>query len=459
MNKIALASLLIFTFNSYAQNIEKTGSDSAKMEELKEQIKTEILQELSEGSPSEEEEEAEEGAPSLLRWSRFGLNGYGVVNYYNYDYDTDPNLKDKLDAERLNLYLTYKFSDRISFKSEIEFEHGGTGASLEFDNQEEFGEFEQEIEQGGEVKVEQINIDFKIRSYFNIRAGRLKMYVGLAQNLDEPTHYFTTHRQEMENEILPLGWYENGLELYGTFARRFNYKFYVVSGLDASGFSSRSWIKTGYQTRFDMVNAESFAFAGRLDYKFGYSKNTYVGVSAYINNAAANRPKNDMDESAYVTLTEAHLTYDERNLRFNTMFLYGNLENSNIVSNKNANLSNKLGVKRNPVGKNALGFSAEIGYDIMPLLNNTSSQRFYPFARYDYYDTMQDTEGSIVDNPRWQRSVITGGFNWFVFPEIAIKAQYSDRRLGSENYNQSTLQYTGEKQHERTFSLGLGFEF
>lgn len=459
MNKITLAAVLLFTLQSYAQNIEKSDPDSAKMEELKEQIEAEILQELSEGSPSEEEEETEEGAPSLLRWSRFGLNGYGVVNYYNYDYDTDPNLKDKLDAERLNLYLTYKFSDRISFKSEIEFEHGGTGASLEFDNQEEFGEFEQEIEQGGEVKVEQINIDFKIKPYFNIRAGRLKMYVGLAQNLDEPTHYFTTHRQEMENEILPLGWYENGFEFYGTFARHFNYKVYVVSGLDASGFSSRSWIKWGYQTRFDMVNAESFAFAGRLDYKFGYSKNTYVGVSAYINNAAANRPKNDMDESAYVTLAEAHLTYDERNLRFNTMFLYGNLENSNIVSHKNANLSNNLGVKRNPVGKNALGFSAEIGYDIMPLLNSASSQRLYPFARYDYYDTMQDTEGSIVDNPRWQRSVITGGFNWFVFPEIAVKAQYSDRRLGSENYNQSTLQYTGEKQHERTFSLGLGFEF
>lgn len=458
MNKITLVLFLVFSLKGYTQGVKGSKLDSAEKEELKNDIKADILEELS-GEEDQEEAEEEEGDPSLFKWSKISLNAYGVINYYNYDYDTDPNLKDKFDAERLNLYLGYKFSDKIRFKSEIEFEHGGTGASLEFDNQEEFGEFEQEIEQGGEVKVEQINIDFRIAPYFNVRAGRLKVYFGLAQSLDEPTYYFTTHRQEMENEILPLGWYENGVEFYGSFAKRFDYKLYVVSGLDASGFSSRGWIKSGYQTRFDMVNAESFAFAGRLDYRFGAGSKNYIGVSAYLNDAAANRPKNDMEETAYVSLAEAHINYDKNNLRFNSMFLYGNLENSNIVSNKNANLSNKLGVKRNPVGKNALGFSAELGYNIMPLLDEGSSQKLYPFGRYDYYDTMQDTEGSIIDNPRWQRSVITGGLNWFVFPEIVVKAQYSDRRLGSENYDQASLQYTGEKQHEKTFSLGLGFEF
>jgi hypothetical protein len=31
--------------------------------------------------------------------------------------------------------------------------------------------------------------------------------------------------------------------------------------------------------------------------------------------------------------------------------------------------------------------------------------------------------------------------------------------LGSENYNPSTLEFTGEKQHEKTFSAGIGFKF
>lgn len=431
---------------SYSQQL-----DSITLKKIKEQVKAELKEEIKNDLKKENK--------SLFNWSDFSLRGYGAINYYNYNYDTDPNLKDKFDAERLNLYLEYKFTDKISFKSEIEFEHGGTGSTLELDTQEEFGEFEREIEKGGEVKIEQAHINFQIKPYFNIRAGRMKVYFGLHQTLDTPTRYFTTHRQEMENEILPLGWYENGIEFYGTFAKRFSYRFYIVNGLDASGFSSRSWIKGGYQQKFEMVNGESFAFAGRLDYKFGKHKDTFVGIAGYINDASANRPKNDMKESAYVTIVEGHVSYNEGNLRFNAIGLYGNLENSNIVSQKNANLSNNLGAKRTPVGKNAVGFSAEIGYNILPMIKPNPKHMLYPFMRYDYYDTMFDVEGTVVDNPRWERSSITGGFNWFVHPQIVLKAHYSDRRLGSQDYNLSTLEYTGKKQHERTFSTGIGFYF
>ncbi|GAA3658150.1 autotransporter outer membrane beta-barrel domain-containing protein [Flavivirga jejuensis] len=445
--RLVILFFMLTTSIFYSQ----TTIDSITVNAIKEALKEEIKEELKAALNSK--------ATSKNRWDKLSLRGYGVINYYSNNYDTDPTLTDKFDAERLNLYLEYQFSDRISLKTEIEYEHGGTASSVDLDTQEEFGEFEQEIETGGGVKLEQVHINFKIKPYFNIRAGKIKMYFGLHQNLDTPLQYFTTTRQEMENAILPLGWYETGVEFYGTFAKRFNYRAYVVSGLDASGFSSRGWIKEGYQQRFEMVNAESFAFAARLDYKFGTHKDTYLGIGGYINDSAANRPKDDMSESAYVTLVEGHITYNENNLRFNVIGLYGNLENSNIVSLRNANLSNNLGVKRTPVGKNALGFSAELGYNILPLIKTDSKQMLYPFMRYDYYDTMQDVEGSIIDNPRWERNTITGGLNWFVHPQIVVKMQYSDRRLGSENYDFSTLELTGKKQHDRTFSTGVGFKF
>lgn len=429
----------------------QTVMDSTAVAQLKKEIKQELRAEMRADSSLQK-------AP-VFSFKNFSLKGYGAMNYYHFDFDTDPSLKDKIDLERLNLYLGYSFTENISLKSEIEFEHGGTGASIGYDTQEEFGEFEDEIEKGGSVKLEQLYVDFKIAPYFNVRAGRMKVYFGLTQKLDEPTSYFTTYRPEMENEILPLGWYENGISFYGTFAKRFSYKAYIVSGLDASGFSSRGWIKNGYQQRFEMNNAESFAFAGRLDYHFGTNDHTFVGVAGYVNDAAANRPKKDMRQSAYVTMVEGHVSYDEKNLRFNAVALYGNLENSDIVSQKNANLSNNLGVKRTPVGKNAFGVSVEAGYNILPLLVTNTSQKLYPFLRYDYYDTMQDVEGAIVKNPRWQRSAITGGLNWFVHPQIVVKAHYSDRKLGSENYDPSTLQFTGSKQHEKTFSAGIGFTF
>ncbi len=429
----------------------QTVMDSSAVAQLKKEIKQELRAEMRADSSLQK-------AP-VFSFKNFSLKGYGAMNYYHFDFDTDPSLKDKIDLERLNLYLGYSFTENISLKSEIEFEHGGTGASIGYDTQEEFGEFEDEIEKGGSVKLEQLYVDFKIAPYFNVRAGRMKVYFGITQKLDEPTSYFTTYRPEMENEILPLGWYENGISFYGTFAKRFSYKAYIVSGLDASGFSSRGWIKNGYQQRFEMNNAESFAFAGRLDYHFGTNDHTFIGIAGYVNDAAANRPKKDMKQSAYVTMVEGHVSYDEKNLRFNAVALYGNLENSDIVSQKNANLSNNLGVKRTPVGKNAFGVSVEAGYNVLPLLVANTSQKLYPFLRYDYYDTMQDVEGAIVKNPRWERSAITGGLNWFVHPQIVVKAHYSDRKLGSENYDPSTLQFTGSKQHEKTFSVGIGFTF
>ena len=42
----------------------------------------------------------------------------------------------------------------MRLEAELEFEHGGTGITMEFDKLEEFGEFEMEVEKGGEVIVE-----------------------------------------------------------------------------------------------------------------------------------------------------------------------------------------------------------------------------------------------------------------------------------------------------------------
>ena len=379
-------------------------------------------------------------------WSHFTLKGYGVVNYYAYDWDTDTTRRNAFDAERLNLYLGYHFNENIIFKSEIEFEHGGTGVTKEYDVFEEFGEFETEVEAGGEIKLEQAHIFFKIRPWLNARVGRLKVYVGLASKMDEPIEYSTTYRQEMENELLPLGWYENGIEISGKLGKKRNweYKLYLVSGLDGTGFSSRNWIKRGHQTRFEMVFADAVAFAARLDYFFG--EKNFVGISSYLGNSTPNRPKHDLSVDAFVSVTDFHFRYQKDAFKLRGMFLYGILQNSDRVSEANRNLSNNLNVKRSPVGSAALGMYIEAAYNMLSIWDKKKVLDI--FARYDYYDSMYKVEGIIFDNPRWERSVITGGFNYFPHEQIALKALYSVRKLGLVDRNL-----------ERTFSLGIGFEF
>ena len=382
---------------------------------------------------------------------RLNFSGYGVVNYYGFDWETLPDKRNALDVERFNVYLHYDFTDNIQLKSEVEFEHGGTGVTMAFDPLEEFGEFEQEVEKGGEVVLEQINLLFKIKPYFNIRAGKMRFYMGNASKHDEPGEYFTAYRSEVENTILPLGWYETGIELSGDLPLRpsktfpfLSYKAYVVSGLDNTGFSSLNWIRRGYQTRFETINADNLAYALRLDYVF--AEDSELGFCFYAGNGSGNRPKDDFTAPAWVTYGDIHFSYDGYPWRTRAYGMIGHLQNSEALSAANRNLSNNLDVKRTPVAEMAGGAYFEGAYDLLYLTDIKEKAKLYLFARLEWYDSMLRTQGTVSDNPRYERKIWTAGINYFPADHIVIKAHYASSALGS-----------GEQ--DNTFALGFGFDF
>lgn len=372
---------------------------------------------------------------------------YGVVNYYNFDWDTDPDMRNAFDTERLNIYLKYNFNEKIQLKTEFEFEHGGTGITMELDKFEEFGEYETELEAGGAVKLEQLNILFLYKTWLNVRIGRVKLYMGNASKLDTPTQYFTGYRSAMESALLPMGWYENGIELLGDFGKnkQFSYKLFLVNGLSSVGFTSANWIKRGHQTRFETINTNSLAFSSRFDYNLKNSG--YIGFSTYVGNANDNRPKTDLDHiKGTVGILDFHTNIETENLKFRAMILIGNLQNSDKITAANKKLSNNLNVKRTPVAKNALGYYAEFGYNILALSKKPTHKKLFLFGRYDFYDSMHKTAGEVFDNPRWERSVITAGVNYLIHPDINLKAHYAVNTLGLSTENK-----------EKTFLLGMGF--
>jgi hypothetical protein len=377
----------------------------------------------------------------------FDIRGYGVVNYFAFDWDTDPGRRNKMDVERLTLYPSYRLNTRFRLDAEIEFEHGGTGVTLEFDPLEEFGEFEQEVEKGGEVLLEQLNVSVAFEPEINLRVGRLKVPFGLQSVNDEPTEYFTTTRSESESNIVPVNWYEDGLQLWGALGERrpLVYVLSLVNGLDSSAFSSSSWVVRGNQKRFEQVNAEDLALAARLDYE--PLEGARVGVSGYYGDSADNRPKPDLQADAHVGIVSGYGSFERGPLVVRGLVIYGHLENADLVSTANRNLSNELNVKRTPVGSEAFGWYVEGGYDVLELLAR-SHQQVVVFGRLDRYDTMAAVTGDVFDNPRWDRTVYTAGFNWLPIEEVVVKGQYAHRELGTDTAND-----------EETFSLGIGFEF
>jgi hypothetical protein len=378
---------------------------------------------------------------------RFKLKGYGSLNYFNYDWETDPARRNAIDVERLVLYPGYVYNEQFQIKGEIEFEHGGTGITKEFDRFEEFGEFETEVEAGGEVLLEQLHIVYSPKTNLHFRFGKFKLPFGITSVEDEPTDYFTTLRSPAMAALIPTNWYETGLQVFGTLGeeQKLSYALSLVNGLDATEFSSANWIMRGAQGKFETVNAENFALALRLDYEL--KEEWMVGFSGYIGNSSDNRPKPDLNADAYVSIIDGHLMIEEGPFTFRAMGLYGHLQNSDLVSQANRNLSNNLNVKRTPVASAALSYYGELAYDVSQLLD--IPDRLDLFGRYEFYDSMYRVEkGAISDNPRWERTAYTAGFNYKPIDQIVFKAQYTHRVLGISDNN-----------IENTFSAGIGFEF
>ncbi len=371
---------------------------------------------------------------SNLNKKNYHISGAGAMNYYHFDWQTDTVKRDGIDNERFVLELEYEWTAKIGLNVELEFEHGGTGSAVEFDRFEEFGEFEFDISKGGEISIEQMNLQFCPRKNFTLQLGRVKVPFGRMFLQSEPTEYLTAINSEMENFLLPENWTENGLLAAYTLGKSQQLKLYLafVNGLDCSAFNSANFIKRGNQARFELANAENFAFSFRADYQM--SANLLVGAAFYGGNTADNRPKPDLRIAAPLLLYETHILYQSGLFAANALFFYGSLGSSEELSNRNRNLSNNLNVKRTPVGAAALGCFAELGLHIINRNGGIFSHpnhRLTLFGRYDYYDTMFKTEGAIFNNPRWERQTLTAGLNFQIIPNVQLKTQYSHRTVGA----------------------------
>ena len=124
---------------------------------------------------------------------RLTIGGYGEValtrNFFSdnvYRYSHPDNYRDdpshgRFDIPHAVIYLGYDFGKGWTMQTEIEFEHTGTGTAVEKEFTEA-GEWETEIEKGGEVELEQFWIQKSFAPQLNVRLGHLVVPVGGLNN-------------------------------------------------------------------------------------------------------------------------------------------------------------------------------------------------------------------------------------------------------------------------------------
>lgn len=169
---------------------------------------------------------------------RTTVGGYGELHYNNLD------SKKEASMHRAILFLGHRFSDRITFFSELEVENAQAG----------------EGKSGGEVSMEQAYLNFALTDNLSVNAGVLLVPVGILNEVHEPPTFYGVERNPVETNIIPTTWREAGVGVSGKIVPGLGYDLMATSGLKVNNTYS---IRGGRQNARAAV-ANDLAYTARL---------------------------------------------------------------------------------------------------------------------------------------------------------------------------------------------------
>ncbi|MEN9724285.1 MAG: hypothetical protein RJB38_2271 [Pseudomonadota bacterium] len=366
--------------------------------------------------------------------SGVSLGGYGELQYYNYSKTKDSGASsgknDQVNLQRLVMYLGYKFSDRMLFNSELEFEYGSSSGNREG--------------QTGSWGVEFAYVDFLFSPDLNLRAGNLLVPMGFVNELHEPTIFLGVRRPDVERAILPTTWREVGAGFFGDVGS-WTYRTYLISGFDAGGcrgssctsaspdgFSSGG-IRDGRQNG-SRATAEDWAWVSRLDY--APAPGSVFGFSAYLGDSGQDQTTESTPD-VLTRIGEIHAEIRQGGFEFRALGAMTWISN---VAELNAA---KSLTGTSSVGSRQYGFYGQLGYQLSALGLRASVT---PFIRFEQWDTQARVPGGFARNPANLQRSVTTGLQFKPVDQVVVTADYQNfgnaAGLGIDQFN-----------------LGLGFIF
>lgn len=345
------------------------------------------------------------------------VGGYGEVHYTN---ATGPNTPGEINVRRFVVYLAHSFSSRLSFRSEVELE----------DARIEGGE------EGGEVALEQLYLDYLISPAFTLRAGLLLPPVGIVNEIHEPPTFNGVARPSFDREVLPTTWRELGLGAVGAFpgSSGLSYRVYLLNGLKAEGFDAISGIRGGRQEGQEASFANP-SLTGRLEW---VRPGLRLGGSFWYGGSANQDPAlgtGSFDNA--VTLLSADARYDVGPLMFRGVF--ANISIADVEA-----INSAYGGE---VGSRIAGGYVEAAYNLLSAVAPSSAQRLDAFLRYENFDTQADVAPGVVKDESLARRITTLGLSYKPVYNVVFKGDYQLQR---------TKAGLGEGE---VLSLGLGYQF
>jgi len=342
-------------------------------------------------------------------------NNLTIGGYAQVDYNHPKNEVANVDLHRMVLYVGYQFNDKVSFESEVEFEHVK------------------------ELEVEQAFVNYRLGSNITAKAGLMLVPMGLINQTHEPTTFFTVNRPGQDHDLIPTTWSQIGIGLSGIINNlSIKYQAYAFNGIksyqDGTPFlRGIDGLRKGRQNGAEAFSSQA-NFSAKINY-YGLA-GLNIGIAGYFGNTQTT----DLTlKDSYVGISMIGLdaVYQKDNWIMRGQYVVNNLSNTAAYNN----------LTGRDLGSKMDGFYLETAYNIMPLINKKASEKLLVFSRYEKFDTQAKIAANLVKNPKYDRSFTTFGLNYFMATGAVFKAEYQIR--DSEDINGVPNQ----------FNMGIGVSF
>ncbi len=337
------------------------------------------------------------------------ISGYGEAGY-THDFRNETATAQ---LRRVVLFIGHRFSDRISFFSEMELENAKVDGS------------------SGEIAMEQAFIKFDLNRSHYIEAGFFTPRIGIINENHLPNTYNGNERPVLETVLLPATWRELGIGLYGAVpgADGLNYSIALLNGLNADGFDAETGIRNGRSEGF-RASARQKAVTGALLYytgPFRFQVSSYVGGSVGFDNKTADRL--DLNTGFWGTpvfVNEGNMQYRDHGITFKAIISSIDIPEAGRINTAFANNT----------PERMTGGYLEGAYDLLHQ-KFAGKKQLHLFARYEQINMTAKMPENGIANPWYDQEHWFAGMTFLPVRGVAVKLDYHYVKSGA--YNQSLI--------------------
>jgi hypothetical protein len=151
---------------------------------------------------------------------------------------------------------------------------------------------------------------------------------------------------------------------------------------------------------------------GRLDYSFLPA--SLIGASAYIGDQGQDEVYDGKKRGAFLQMYELHAQVEMYGLHWRGLAAVTDLDDASALSVE----------REQTIADLMWGWYTEIAYDVMPLIDENTTQYLAPWFRYSKIDTQHSIPSGFTRDKTQDRDIFEVGLAYKPIPQVVLKLDY-----------------------------------